>query len=140
MFSGVEALSFGSFVANTGGTVTVPATASPLRTKTGGIILLAVPAPTSARCSVYVDTNASPNPAYPVSYHVTLPPDGAVQLSTAGGANMAVNQFVATTTPTNTIPSAASPGTVRIGATLTVGANQAPGNYTGVFQLTIDWP
>jgi len=140
VFSIQESLSFGSFVANTGGTITLPATANPARIASGGVILLPQPAPTSARCSVHVDTGASPDPNYPVSYHVTLPADGTVELATAGGARMAVNQFSATTSPTGTIPSATTPGTVHVGATLGVGANQAPGNYTGTFQLTVDWP
>lgn len=78
------------------------------------------------------------------TYAITLPADGTVTLTGAGTA-MPVSKFTAsvagvaaTTTATGLLPSAANATqTFTVGGTLTLGANQTDGDYTGTFNVTV---
>ena len=65
-------------------------------------------------------------------YSVTLPGLGDVSL-TGPGADMPVKDF--SSDATSTLPSASF--TLHVGATLTVGASQTPGSYSGDFVVTV---
>jgi hypothetical protein len=70
------------------------------------------------------------------TYAVTLPADGTIFL-TGPGANMAVDTF--TDDATGTITPGGGPDAFGVGATLTVGANQTSGAYTGSFDVTVSY-
>jgi hypothetical protein len=127
--SNTGGLSFGKFVAGTGGTVTVSPTGA--AGKTGGVFLLKSSITTAAQFSVIKSGNGKPLKT--VSF--TLPSDTAVRLS-SGSNSMAVTNFVSSpaATPGNSYP-AGSTSAISVGATLQVGANQPPGNYSGTFTL-----
>jgi Domain of unknown function (DUF4402) len=69
------------------------------------------------------------------TYSITLPADGAVTLSDGASHTMAVNSFVSNPSGTGALTAGAQ--TLKVGATLTVGNNQTPGNYTGSFSVTV---
>ncbi|WP_243315621.1 DUF4402 domain-containing protein [Geothrix paludis] len=128
-------LSFGDIFADpTGGTVTLDPK-STTRT-TGGPALATTGTVSPAAFTVGGKRNAS--------YAITLPADGTVTLSGPGAA-MLVSKFTAsvnngtpTATPTGLIPNTAgATQTFTVGATLTLGANQMDGDYTGTFNVTV---
>ena len=120
-------LSFGSFVAGSGGTVTV--TTDGARNKTGGVMLVAQGGGGTAAqfTSIAVATYAI----------ITLPTDGTVLLS-SGSNTMAVNSFMSYPSATG-ILSGAGAQILRVGATLTVGNAQVPGSYAGSFAVTVNY-
>ena len=120
-------MGFGRFVANTGGSIKVDANG--LRTHSGGVIAL-VSSPASARFAI---TGAgSDNRAYILS----LPPNGSVALRSGANA-MALNDFVSSAPGGGLLPAGAQ--NISVGATLQVAPGQAPGNYTGAFQVTLEY-
>lgn len=120
-------LDFGRFVAGTGGTVVIsPAGA---RSRTGGVILVNSPSANSA--SFTVGTSGSGKPVKTVTF--TLPSNTDVRL-TSGSNSMAVTTFVSSPAAGISNNMSSTP-TITVGATLQVGANQAPGNYSGSFSL-----
>ena len=120
-------LDFGKFVAGTGGTVVMsPAGA---RSRTGGVILLNSASANSA--SFAVGKSGGGKPLKTVSF--SLPSDSAVRL-TSGSNSMAVTTFVSSPAAGISNNMSSTP-TVTVGATLQVGANQAPGTYSGSFSL-----
>lgn len=121
-------LAFGRFVAGTGGTVTIsPAGA---RTRGGGVTLL-TSTPTSASFT-YSDTST---PRANATCIITLPADGVVL--TSGANTMTLSQF--SSTPSGTGVMSGGSLTFTMGATLSVKASQAPGNYSGSMQVTIQY-
>jgi hypothetical protein len=124
-------LDFGRFVAGTGGNVVVSAAGA--RSRTGGVILLNSPSANSA--SFAVGKSGGGKPLKTVIF--TLPSDTAVRL-TSGSNSMAVTTF--TSSPAADISNnLTTTTTVTVGATLKVGANQAPGNYSGSFSLIANY-
>jgi hypothetical protein len=114
-------------VAGAGGTVVInPAGA---RSRTGGVILLNSPSANSASFTVGVSGGGKPIKTVTFS----LPSDTAVRL-TSGSNSMAVTTFLSSPAAgvANNISSTRA---VTVGATLKVGANQAPGVYSGSFSL-----
>lgn len=124
--SNTQALAFGKFAAGSGGSVTV--TPGGARSASGGVVLLASGGGTAAQFSVTGDANAT--------YTITLP--DAVTLA-SGGNSMAVNTFVSSPANPGTL-SGSGTQTLNVGATLTVGANQPAGDYTGSFAVTVNYP
>jgi hypothetical protein len=127
--TGVTSLSFGSFVAGNGGSVTV----TPLgaRTQTGGVLLVGQGAGTAAaQFTVLGTANAS--------YSISVPADNTVVLSDGNGHTMALNSFVSSPAANGTL-SGGGNQVVKIGATLIVGANQPAGTYAGTFNLTVNY-
>ena len=126
--SGVSNLSFGSFLAGSGGTVVVsPAGA---RTQTGGVLLIGQGAGAAAQFNVVGTANAT--------YSISLPDNNAVTLSDGNGHGMAITSFVSSPPATGTLSGAGSQS-IRIGATLIVGPNQAPGAYSGAFSVIVNY-
>ncbi len=63
---------------------------------------------------------------------------GSIVLSNGSGGTMTVNTF-RLNGPRNRNLGAAGSVTLQVGARLNVNANQAPGNYTGSFQVRVDY-
>jgi len=127
--SNTQALAFGKFVAGSGGSVTV--NASGARSASGGVLLLASGGGAVAQFNITGDPNAA--------YAVTLPADDVVTITIAGGgggSSMAVNSFVSSPAATGTLNGGGAQ-TLKVGATLTVGAGQAVGNYSGTFNVIV---
>jgi len=122
-------LAFGSFVAGTGGTV--PVSAAGVRTSTGGVLL--VTSVVNAASFNVTRITGSPNQ----TYTITLPPNGAVTL-TSGANTMAVNNFVSN--PSGSGQLSGGSQVLRVGATLSVAAGQATGNYSGTFTVIVVFP
>jgi Domain of unknown function (DUF4402) len=132
-------LSFGSFAAGAGGTVTV--SPAGIRTKTGGVVLVPSGAGSAASFTVHGFTFPF-NPNHTHTYSITLPANGTVTL-TGPGPSMAVNNFVSNPpagASTGTLAVGTVTQTLDVGATLTVGAGQTPGNYSGTFSITAVYP
>jgi hypothetical protein len=127
--TGVTGLSFGSFLAGSGGTVVVGAGGA--RTQSGSVLLVGQGAGVAAaQFSVLGTANAT--------YSISLPLDNTVVLSDGNGHTMTVNSFVSSPAATGTL-SGGGNQVIRIGATLIVGPNQAPGSYAGSFNLTVNY-
>ncbi|HEY4082967.1 MAG TPA: DUF4402 domain-containing protein [Burkholderiaceae bacterium] len=121
-------LSFGSFTAGTGGSITL--TSGGGRSKTGGVILVNQGAlATAAQFTMTGTANAT--------FAITLPADGTVTLDN-GANHMAINVFVSNPSLTGTL-SGGGTQVISVGATLTVGNSQVAGNYTGAFNVTVDY-
>jgi len=130
-------LAFGSLAAGTGGTVTV--SPAGVRTGTGGVVLVSSGAGSAASFNVQGFTFPT---THTHSYSITLPADGTVTI-TNGAKSMAVNNFVSIPpagTSTGTLARGSQTQTLNVGATLAVGSNQAPGNYSGTFTVTVVFP
>ena len=128
--SNTRGLDFGRFVAGTGGTVVISPTG--LRSRTGGVILLNSPAAGQATFTVSKSSNGGAGKAVIIS----LPANGSVRL-TSGSNSMAVGTFG--NSPASLTSVTMTGTTLSVGATLTVAANQAPGNYSASCPLTINF-
>ena len=122
-------LSFGSFVANTGGTIAV--TSSGARSKTGSLFLVSSQGGNSTAAQFTVSGTAMS------TYAITLPADGTVLLS-SGSHTMAVNGFTSYPSGTGTL-SGGGTQVLSVGARLTVGNAQAPGSYASSFPVTVNY-
>jgi hypothetical protein len=123
---GTVDLQFGKFAAS-GTTGTVVMTPAGVRTATGGVVLSAVAPGAAASYNVTGDTTAS--------YTITLPAS-AVTI-TSGANNMTVASFTSTPATTGTLTAGAQ--TLTVGGTLSVGASQATGAYTGTYTVTVQY-
>jgi hypothetical protein len=72
-----------------------------------------------------------------LTYSIGLPPDGVVSLEGPAGT-MAINLFQSAPSGAGVL-SGIGAQTLAVGATLTVGANQAPGAYAGNFTVTVNY-
>lgn len=123
------ALSFGSFTAGAGGTITVSTAGA--RMKTGSVILVNQGGSASA---AQFTVSGTPSAAYSIS----LPANGTVFLSDGASGSMALNSF--TSSPNGSgVLSGGGTAQVNVGATLTVGNNQASGSYSGSFSVTVNY-
>lgn len=122
-----QALAFGKFVAGSGGTVTVSPAGG--RSASGGVVL--VPSGPGAAAQFVVSGDAN------LSYAISLPGNGVVVL-TSGANSMAVNNFTSSPSLTGTLGGGGSQ-TLFVGATLSVGGNQATGSYSGAFDVTVNY-
>lgn len=125
--SNTQGLVFGRFVAGSGGAVTVSPAGG--RSASGGVVL--VPSGPGAAAQFVVSGDAN------LSYAISLPGNGVVSL-TSGVNSMAVNNFTSSPSPTGTL-GAGGTQTLFVGATLSVGSNQASGSYTGAFDVTVNY-
>ncbi len=122
-----SSMGFGRFVAASGGTIKLDVFGA--RTRTGGVVLLASNA-SPARFSILGIGNDHR------VYVLTLPPDGSVVLR-AGVNQMVLSQFVSNTPAGGLLP--AGTHNISVGARLQVAPNQAPGNYSGTFRVTLEY-
>lgn len=120
-------LSFGRFAANTGGTI-IMSTAG-VRSKTGGVILMNGGTVTSASYSL-TESGSGKSLQFTT---ITLPTTATM---TSGANSMTLSNF--TSDPPNTVLGTGRT-IVLVGATLTVAPNQAPGNYSGTYSVTVNY-
>lgn len=125
--SNTRGLDFGRFVAGAGGTVILAPNGA--RSRTGAVVLLN--SPTVGQASF----NASRINSNKNAVSITMPPNGSIRLN-SGTNSMAVNNFVSTPAGTGSIQ---TPMTLSVGATLVVAPNQAPGTYSGTFNVTVNY-
>jgi hypothetical protein len=122
----IRPLAFGKFIAGSGGTVSIAPDGS---RSTAGVLLL--PSQTSSADFLLRDTN-SDNASKQVL--VELPPNGTVVLN-SGGNSMPLTGL------SSNLPSTArlmgGSMALSVGASLVVGPNQPPGNYTGSIPVTV---
>lgn len=122
-----EPLSFGKFAAGSGGSVLV--LPSGARSATGGVALLSSGTGAPARFEVSGDPGAV--------YAITLPANGAVNLTSSGGQTMPLSDFSASP-PTGQL-NASGRQSLAIGARLTVSPLQTSGDYSGSFVIYVDY-
>lgn len=123
-----QSLAFGSFAPGaSSGTVTVNAAGA--RSSGGGVFL--VPAGAGSAASYTVGGTGS------ATYAITLPANGVVVL-TSGPNSMGVNSFVSNPVAAGLIGGGGTQ-TLSVGATLSVGSNQATGSYSGSFNVTVEY-
>lgn len=124
-----QELEFGDIAAGTtAGTVTVNAVTD-ARTTTGGAIALGgLP-----HAAIFMAAG-TPNRNYIVQI-----PNSAVTLSNGTGGTMTVSNWT-TNGPTSRRFGATGVAEVRVAARLNIGANQADGNYSGSFDVRINYP
>ncbi|MDQ2736172.1 MAG: DUF4402 domain-containing protein [Pseudomonadota bacterium] len=125
--STVSAMSFGNFIAGSGGTITVSPGGA--RSQSGGVVLV-------GQGSTYSAASFRVSGTSNATYTITLPVDHTVMLAD-GGNTMGLNGFISIP-PTGTL-SGSGLQTILVGATLAVGNAQAPGNYTGTFSVTVNY-
>jgi hypothetical protein len=123
------ALSFGAFTAGSGGSITVGTSGA--RIKTGSVILVNQAGTASA---AQFTISGTPSAMFTIS----LPVDGTVFLSDGASGSMALNGFTSSPAAVGVLSGG---GTLQIsvGATLTVGGAQTTGNYTGAFNVTVNY-
>lgn len=126
--SNLQPLVFGKFAAGSGGTVAV--SPSGVRTATGGVILLSSGSGSAASFRVSGDPN--------LTYDIVLPANGVVVLNNGTGQTMPVSGFTSSPAEAGQLDLSGMQ-TVSIGATLNVSAGQAAGNYSGSFDVTVDY-
>lgn len=126
--SSIQDLRFGSFARGTGGTVSIAVTG--MRSATGGAVLLTAASGQAAKFQV----TGTPNQ----TFAITLPAVGSVALTNAGGQSMPLDDFVSSPTTTGTL-SVSGVQTFCVGARLTVSSGQATGNYSGSFNVYVDY-
>jgi hypothetical protein len=122
-----RALSYGRFVANTGGTILM--STAGVRSTTGGVVLMNGGTITSASFSL---TESGAGKALNFT-NITLPGTATM---TSGANTMTLSNFVSD--PPNTVLGTGKT-IVLVGATLNVAPNQAPGNYSGNFSVTVNY-
>jgi hypothetical protein len=125
----IESLDFGDLATGTtAGTVTVNATTD-ARTTTGGVTAMGG----SPHAAIFMAAG-TPNRIYIVQI-----PNAAITLSNGAGGSMTVSNWT-TNGPTARRFDATGVATVRVGARLNMGANQADGTYSGTFNVRINYP
>jgi hypothetical protein len=125
--SSTQALSFGKFAAGAGGTLTISPAGG--RSATGGVVLVS-----GGSSAAQFAVTGEPN----LTYAISLPANGTVVLVNGGGQQMAVNGFASTPTSGQLSPVGGTQ-TISVGATLSVGANQPTGSYSGSFNVSLDY-
>lgn len=122
-----QALAFGSFAAGSGGSVIV--STSGARSSRGAVVLLSADGGAAASFNVSGDPN--------LTYAITLPADDEARLS-SDGHSMALTAFTSSPAETGTL-SAGGSQMLSVGATLGVVNHQAPGSYSGSFNVSVDY-
>ena len=125
----IRPLSFGKFVAGSGGSVTIAPNGA--RSRSGGVILINSAGAGSAGFNV-AQLKGGTNKSVVMS----LPANGTVSIS-SGASSMSLANFI---NDSGTVLPLTPAGLIlNIGATLTVAPNQAPGTYSGTFNLTVNY-
>ena len=123
--SGTTGLNFGNIVANTTqGTVTV----TPAGGRSASGLTLPTATPGTISAAEFTVTGLAD-----ATYSITLP--GTFNVNGPSSATMAVGTFISNPASTGVLTSGTQD--LKVGATLTVGANQAAGPYTNLTGLTV---
>ena len=136
-----EDLDFGTIIPGTGGTVVLDPTATPTCTITGAVIR-------SGTCQPAEFVGAG---SVNQRVRVRIPPNARMTVSNGAGATMLINNMSLDGDP-DLLVVRENPRTFRfriqhpsgifyfrVGGRLNVGANQAPGTYTGTFDVDIQY-
>lgn len=123
-----QELSFGSFVAGVGGSVTVAPSGA--RSASGGVLLVPSSAGAAAQFTVTGDANAT--------YTIQLPGNDFVKLTGPGG-DMQINEFTGSPSGAAGQLSAGGSQILLVGATLNVASGQVAGQYSGSFSVIVDY-
>jgi hypothetical protein len=116
------ALDFGDIVQDaSGGTVTV---------SSAGVLSTSGPVSLGGELAASYSVTGDASKSFAVT-----PPAGSITITEAGSDTMTVGTFTSSCLTGCTLPLGA--GGFSVGATLTVGANQTPGAYTGTFDVTV---
>ncbi len=123
----LDGLGFGSVVAaRDSGTVTIHHNSS--RTCSGGITCIPQDAGSAARFNVSGDAMSN--------YTITLPT--SAKLSNSGGHSMTVDNFVDSKNGSGTLDGKGN-GSFTVGAALHLSSGQARGNYSGAFEVLVEY-
>jgi hypothetical protein len=123
----IQDLNFGGIASSAGGAVTLGEFNNDVRTPSVGVL------PIAARPGQRAEFTINPDG---MSCELSLPANGVVSLTPSSGSGQAMPVNAFTRSPSGPF---SSPQTVYVGATLTVGSNQAPGEYHFVgFTVTLD--
>lgn len=128
--SNTSGLTFGKFAAGSGGTILIDANGA--RTRSGGVVLLSSGAGAAATFNINDPDSGNLNK----TYIITLPANNTVALAD-GSNSMAVNDFMSNPSDSGIMTTGAQ--TLTVGATLSVGANQPVGNYSGSFSVIVNY-
>jgi hypothetical protein len=131
VLSNTRGLNFGRFAARTGGSITVAA-ATGARTKTGTVVLMNSPSVAQATYNVSKSKNGNVSQ----TVVITLPANNIVKIN-SGANQMSVNNFVASPATIATVPNGGL--VLSVGATLIVGSGQPAGNYSGTYNITVNY-
>jgi uncharacterized protein DUF4402 len=123
----VSGLSFGSFVAGGGGTITISPGGG--RTSFGGVVAL-------GQSTTYGGASFRVSGTAGAGYTITLPGNDVVFL-TDGVHTMALNNFISNPSMRGLLSGGSQ--LISVGATLNVGSSQPPGNYAGTFSVTVNY-
>ena len=122
-------LDFGKLAVTTAGTAVInPLTGA--RTATGGV----VPAGTNAHAASFIATGNRNSVV-----NIRLPKNPITVTRAGGTQTMTVSNWTLDGNNNRRVPPSQTVE-FAIGATLTVGANQTPGVYTGTFNVTVQYP
>jgi hypothetical protein len=121
-------LDFGSFSRGTGGTVTIVAD-NGARTSTGVIEVSSNPGAAGT-----FNVNGEPSAAYTI----TLPATATLTETIGGTETMTADTFTSFPANSGTLD-ATGVQTLRVGATLNVGATQVTGIYSGSYPVTVNY-
>lgn len=125
-----RSLNFGPFIAGSGGTLTVAPSGA--RSRSGGVVLMSSAGAGSAGFNLATLNGSGES----TSVIVSLPANGEVFLVN-GPYSMPVVNFVSGSGSLVTLtPSGLA---LDVGATLSVGPDQPGGNYSGSFQVTVNY-
>lgn len=123
-----RSLSFGSFVAQAGGIVTISPTSA--RSATGSVVMVPSQSGHSAQFTVQGDADAS--------YTIDLPADSTVVLS-GPGTDMALTGFTSEPSGAGGRLGTTGDQVLSVGASLQVGADQTQGDYSGSFTVIVTY-
>ena len=126
--SNTQALSFGKFAEVSSGSVTISPTGA--RSATGGVVLVSSGGGSAAQFTVSGDPN--------LTYSTNLPGNGTASLTNGDGQTMALNNFSSSPGTVGQL-SVTGNQTLSVGATLNVGSNQAAGDYSGTFDVMVNY-
>lgn len=124
----VQDLSFGAFVAGSGGTITISPQGA--RTGSGDVVLM-----TSGQFSQGSPASFDLSGSSIATYQITLPSDGSVTLTGSQGGSMPLSAFTSFPSGSGQLNQLGTQ-TLYVGATLAVGSNQVAGSYSGSFTVT----
>lgn len=125
-------LAFGSFVPDTtAATVVIAPQSAAFRTRTGNISLLDSGAGSPSTVSV----SGAPNMTFSVNLPTTT-----VTLAGPNSAAMTMTNFTSNLGAAKGTIGGGGTASFLVGATLNVGASQAPGSYSGTFAVTVSYP
>ena len=128
--SNTTALNFGGVVSSAGGGTVVLDAATSARTATG----VTIPEGLKGTVAAGLFTVGGHNGA---AYSIAIPSTPVI-ITLSAGKTMTVGTFTSTKT-SGTISATNGTDTFSVGATLTVGANQDPGVYTGTYIVTVQY-